>query len=106
MYTGGDGQSHLEEQTVGAHPRLSEAQAGVIQFHEVPTDFSADWHPAPERLIFIVLDGQIELGFRDGTRQCLNAGDATLVEDTTGSGHTMRVSSATPAVTAVIRFGD
>ena len=56
------GQSHLEEQTVGTHPRLSEAQSGVIQFHEVPTDYSADWHPAPERLVFTLAWKNFPLG--------------------------------------------
>ncbi len=106
MYTGDDRHSHIEEQTFTTHPLLGEPRSPVhFQFHEVSPDFSNDWHPAPEQLCFVVLEGQIELGVRAGTTR-LNRGDAAVVEDTSGSGHTMRVSSDTPAVTAVIRFAD
>lgn len=103
MYTGTDGQSHLEEQTISAHPVLAQARSAVhIQFREVPAGTFMDWHPAPRRQYVIVLAGQLELGFKDGTTRRLNPGDATLAEDTTGSGHTTRVVSATPAATAVV----
>jgi len=103
MYTGTDGQSHLEEQTISAHSVLAEARSAVhIQFREVPAGTFMDWHPAPRRQYVIVLAGQLELGFKDGTTRRLNPGDATLAEDTTGSGHTTRVVSATPAATAVV----
>ena len=48
-----------------------------------------------------MLDGEIELGFRDGPH-VFGRGDAVLVEDTTGTGHTMRIASSTPPVTALI----
>jgi quercetin dioxygenase-like cupin family protein len=103
MYTGSDGQTHLEEQTLAAHPILTETRPAVhIQFRELPAGTFVDWHPAPRRQYVIVLAGQLALGFKDGTTQRLNPGDATLAEDTTGSGHTTRVSSTTPAVTAVV----
>ena len=103
MYTGTDGQSHLEEQTISAHPILAEPRSAVhIQFHEVSAGTLVDWHPAPRRQYVIVLAGQLELGFKDGTTRRLNPGEATLAEDTTGSGHTTRVVSATPAVVAVV----
>lgn len=102
MYTGSDGQSHLEEQTVTAHPALSQERAAVhIQFRELPVGTAMDWHNAPRRQYVIVLSGQLEVGFKDGATRRMNPGDATLAEDLTGSGHTTRVSSATPAVVAI-----
>ena len=102
VYTGEDGHSHVEELPIGEHPLLADAHAAArIQFHKVPTDFVNDWHAASERLVFIVLDGEIELGFRDGPH-VFGPGDAVLVEDTTGTGHTMRIASPTPPVTALI----
>ena len=63
VYTGEDGHSHVEELPIGEHPLLADAHAAArIQFHKVPTDFVNDWHAASERLVFIVLDGEIELG--------------------------------------------
>lgn len=103
MYTGSDGQSHLEEQTISAHPILAQERAAAhIQFREIPAEAFMDWHTAPRRQYVIVLSGQLEIGFKDGTTRRMNPGDATLAEDTTGSGHTTRVISATPAVAAVV----
>jgi quercetin dioxygenase-like cupin family protein len=103
MYTGTDGHSHIEEQTVGAHPVLSQERATVhIQFRELPVSTSMDWHNAPRRQYVIVLSGQMEVGFKDGTTHRMNPGDATLAEDLTGSGHTTRVSSSTPTVVGIV----
>ena len=103
MYTGSDGQSHLEEQTISAHPILEQERSTVhIQFRELPIGTAVDWHTAPRRQYVIVLAGQLEIGFKDGTTRRMNPGDATLAEDTTGSGHTTRVSSSTPAVAAIV----
>jgi quercetin dioxygenase-like cupin family protein len=103
MYTGSDGQSQLEEQSIAAHPILSEARPAVhIQFRELPADTFMDWHPAPRRQYVIVLGGQLELGFKDGTKKRLNPGDATLAEDISGPGHTTRVVGSGPAITAIV----
>lgn len=103
LYTGSDGQSHIEERTLGSHPALAEPQATVhLQFRELPAGTFMDWHPAPRRQYVIVLAGQLEIGFKDGTVRRFGPGDATLAEDTTGSGHTTRVVGTGPAVTAVV----
>jgi len=103
LYTGSDGQSHIEEQTIEAHPILAEARPTVhIQFREIPAGTFMDWHPAPRRQYVIVLSGQLEVGFKDGTTRRMNPGDATLAEDITGPGHTTKVTSASPAVVAVV----
>jgi len=103
MYTGNDGQSHLEEQAPSSHPALLNPQATAhIEFHELPVGTFMDWHNAPRRQYVIVLSGQLEVGFKDGTMRLFGPGDATLAEDLTGSGHTTRVVSGTPAVAAVV----
>lgn len=103
LYTGSDGQSRIEEQTLSARPALAQPQAAAhVEFGELPPGTFMDWHPAPRRQYVIVLAGQLEIGFKDGTARRMNPGDATLAEDLTGSGHTTRVVSATPAVTAVV----
>ena len=50
----------------------------------------------------IILSGQLEIGCGDGTRQIFGPGDARLVEDTTGQGHTTRQIGPEPCVTATI----
>jgi len=71
-------------------------------FREDPVGRFIDWHPAPRRQFVIILSGQLEIGFSDGTKQVFGPGDARLVEDTTGKGHTTRVHGSQPCMTATI----
>ena len=107
LYAGDDGQSHIEETTLAAHPELGDAQAAQsIAFREWPPGHFIDWHPAPRRQYIISLRGEIEIGLGDGTVFRYGPGDARLVEDTTGQGHTTRVVSDTPSLTAVIPLAE
>ena len=65
-----------------------------------------DWHNAPRRQYVIVLKGQMEIGFKDGSVQRCGAGDAVLAADLTGSGHTTRVVGDGPAVVGVVPVAD
>lgn len=107
LYTGADGQSHIEEQTLSAHPDLTKPQAAAhIVFGQFPVGTFIDWHPAPRRQYVIILAGQLEIGLGDGTLRRFGPGDARLVEDTTGKGHTTRVVSTEPVLTAVIPLAE
>jgi hypothetical protein len=50
----------------------------------------------------IILSGQLEIGLGDGTKHIFGPGDARLVEDTTGKGHTTATYGNAPCVTATI----
>jgi hypothetical protein len=103
MYTGSDGQSHLEEQNLADHPILRKPQAAAhIVFAQQPPGTFIDWHPAPRRQYVILISGELEIGFGDGTVRRFGPGDARLVEDTTGQGHTTRFIGSGPVITAVI----
>jgi quercetin dioxygenase-like cupin family protein len=107
LYTGNDGQSHMEEQSLSAHPALATPQAAAhIVFTQLPGGTFIDWHPAPRRQYVIILSGQLEIGLGDGSVRCFGPGDARLVEDTTGKGHTTRVVGPEPVVTAVIPLAE
>jgi hypothetical protein len=103
LYTGADGKSRVERIDLG---RRSEWTTGLpttkISFREDPVGRYLDWHPAPRRQFVIILSGQLEIGLGDGSKQIFGPGDARLVEDTTGQGHTTRVHGAEPCVTATI----
>jgi hypothetical protein len=103
LYTGTDGQSHIEPIDLS---RTSEWTAGLattnITFREVRAGNFQDWHPAPRRQFVIILSGQLEIGLGDGTKHVFGPGDARLVEDTTGRGHTTAVYGNQPCVTATI----
>src|ERR1700730_5284679 len=83
MYTGPDNKSHWEEQTLAEHPTLTKPQAAAhIIFNQQPAGKFLDWHPAPRRQYVIVISGQLEIGFGDGTVRRFGPGDARI-----GRGH-------------------
>src|SRR5712691_10910277 len=93
LYTGSDGQSRIEPIDLGRTPEWTKGLAATqILFREWPLGQYLDWHPAPRRQFVIILSGQLEIG----------PGDARLVEDTTGKGHTTRVLGNQICVTATI----
>jgi quercetin dioxygenase-like cupin family protein len=103
LYTGGDGESHIEDLKLADHPELLKLQPTTgIQFREWPKGEFIDWHPAPRRQWVIILSGQLEIGLGDGTSRRFGAGDARLVEDTTGRGHTTRVVGDQLCITATV----
>ncbi len=103
LYTGDDGQSHIEAIDLTHKPDWTAPQAATtIVFRTDPVGKFQDWHPAPKRQFVIILSGQLEIGLGDGTKHVFGAGDARLVEDTTGQGHTTAVYGDQPCVLATI----
>jgi len=103
LYTGNDGQSHIEPVALAQTPDWGKGLATTqISFREDPVGRFIDWHPAPRRQFVIILSGQLEIGLGDGTKHLFGPGDARLVEDTTGKGHTTRVHGDKPCVTATV----
>ena len=105
LYSGSDGESHMEELDLASYPELTELKAakGVVFRAAEPGRFS-DWHNAPRRQWIITLSGQAEIGLGDGTVQRLGPGDVNMAEDLTGRGHTTRVVGNAPRVTATIHI--
>jgi hypothetical protein len=54
----------------------------------------------------IILSGALEIGFEDGSKKVFVAGDARLMEDLTGKGHTTTAIGNEPCVTATIGLAD
>ena len=93
LYTGSDGQSHIEEMDPGTHPTLQELQSATgISFSIAEPGHFSDWHTAPR--------------LADGSLHRFGPGHVSLVEDLTGQGHTTRVSSSVPRITATVRLED
>jgi hypothetical protein len=107
LYTGDDGQSHIEEQHPSSHPDLTTPQATQpIFFRERPRGLFSDWHNAPRRQYLIILSGEVEIGLGDGSQHRFGAGTALLAEDTTGQGHTTQIVDGGPVIQAVIPLAD
>ena len=103
LYTGRDGQSHIEPIDLSKTPKWTSPKAATnITFRETPVGRFQDWHPAPRRQFIITISGQVEIGLGDGSKHVFGPGDARLVEDTTGKGHTTATHGNQTCVTATI----
>ncbi|MFQ6030500.1 MAG: hypothetical protein ACE5Q6_23745 [Dehalococcoidia bacterium] len=107
LYTGDDGQSHLEELDLASHPELGQLQAAKgISFRSTPSGTFSDWHNGPRRQFVITLSGEVEIGLGDGSVHRFGPGHVNLVEDLTGQGHTTRSVGNEPRVSATIPLED
>ena len=107
MYTGTDGQTHIREVNLLTNPELGDLymkaqKAEGIFFREWRPGHSIGFHTAPRRQFVISIAGQIQIGLGDGSFHVFGPGDARLVEDVTGKGHTTAVLGDKPALTAVV----
>ncbi|HJO80813.1 MAG: hypothetical protein QGG34_11175 [SAR202 cluster bacterium] len=103
LFTGDDGQSHIEDIALDATPTWTSPQATThIVFRTDPAGHFQDWHPAPRRQFVMILSGQLQIGLGDGSLHVFGAGDARLVEDVTGQGHTTAVYGNEPCIIATI----
>jgi len=107
MYTGDDAQTHIESLELASRPELTNPTAvSSIVFQEREPGSFIDWHPAPRRQYVICLSGGVEIGLGDGTTHRFGPGDARLVEDTTGQGHTTKWTGDGKSVTATIPLAE
>jgi quercetin dioxygenase-like cupin family protein len=107
LYTGPDGQTHIEELDPASHPLLTSPHPTTnIVFRTAQPGRFSDWHKAPRRQYVINLAGEVEIGLGDGTVHRFGPGHVTLAEDLTGKGHTTRVVGNVPRVTATIPLAD
>ena len=67
----------------------------------VPGRFE-DFHNSPRRVWIVTMSGELEIGYKDGTKVRLGPGDVHLQDDLTGEGHTILVSSDVPRVATII----
>jgi quercetin dioxygenase-like cupin family protein len=111
VYSGTDGQSHVEEvalamkpftDTEGAHGEGTPMQpVAGLAFRVAPPGYVLDWHCAPRRQYSITLSGQAEIEVGDGTVVRVGPGDVLLAEDLTGRGHVTRAVGTEPRFYAI-----
>lgn len=89
IYTGDDGQSHMEEMDGLVEPitRIATKPGDDLVFRKGVEDYVSDWHNPHRRQYLFILEGQVEVSVKDGSVMVLNPGDALLAEDMTGQGH-------------------
>ncbi len=103
MFAGDDGKATWETVELDS---MTEWTQGIdvtqIRYGSRAPGVMQDWHPAPQRQFVIILSGRLEIGFEDGSKKIFGPGDARLVEDITGKGHTTVALGNEPCITATI----
>ena len=105
LYSDEKGESHfedLETELVPVDFAPPAAPLNIAQFLPAtqsvwvgaPVGWAGDEpHPSPRRQIFCTLQGEYEVTASDGTVRNLPTGGVLLLENTSGKGHTTRVTS-------------
>ena len=116
IYSGDDGQSHMEEyepdfnpfvDTEGAHGEGTPLEAATgITIRRNPPGYFLDFHCAPRRQYSITITGEIEVGIGDGTVKRFSAPTILLAEDLTGQGHTTRVVGTEMRISIAVPLAD
>ncbi|WP_322963176.1 hypothetical protein [Sphingomonas fuzhouensis] len=84
LFTGPDGNSHVEEGTVT--PGVPSA-VDKIHFKTTAPHSSFDWHNDPEPQYVLTLAGTLKFVTKTGENFTLRPGDVLVAEDHTGTGH-------------------
>jgi hypothetical protein len=96
VYTGSDGESHIEQMSFNFSERegtrTSAEHASGVTFAQRAEGSFLDFHNAPQRQYVLYLTAGVEIGLGDGTSMFMDPGDVLLAEDTTGHGHTSRIT--------------
>ena len=107
MFTGADGRATWEEIDLEKNPEWTKGMdATTVRFSARAPGVLQDWHPAPQRQFVFILSGSLQIGFEDGTTKVFGPGDARLVEDVTGKGHTTIALGNEPCITATVPLKD
>jgi quercetin dioxygenase-like cupin family protein len=101
LYTGVDGNSHVERGTVV--PEVS-VDTLSVSFKETPAHSSFDWHNDPVPQYVITLSGVLEFTTVGGETFAIHPGDILLAEDHTGTGHKWRLVDDQPWKRAYVVF--
>src|SRR5215207_2773598 len=113
VYTDPVGETHFEDLDTTfalvnyappAPPLYASAFNPALQygFIRIPAGWQGDWHPVARRQMHFYLTGEIEAQVSDGEVRHAEPGTVALVEDTTGKGHTSRVTSTDDVTIAVV----
>lgn len=80
--------------------------ADRVIFATMPIGWYGERHTAPRRQFFFQLAGTIEWELSEGRRVRPGVGSVTLLEDTSGSGHSTRVIGDEPVTGAFVQLPD
>ena len=89
LYTGDDGETHVEPLDLSKHPEYTQFQkvAGFWLATREPGP-AGPFRVEPAKRWMTILSGKFEVGLGDGSKHQFGPGDIRFIEDTTGHGHT------------------
>jgi len=88
-------------QAFGVSSLSAATQTGFLH---LPAGWVGELHPSPIRMWIFVLEGQMHFEASNGEARQISPGNALLLEDTVGRGHSSRVVGPTAATLAVVRL--
>jgi hypothetical protein len=117
IYADANGESHFQDVDLAfeekdfvspAPPVLMTPFEGANghAFERVPPGWHGDWHPVPQRVLAVYLSGEGTMEASDGEVRDVVPGTVLLAEDTTGKGHTSRVTGADEMLVLIVTLGD
>jgi hypothetical protein len=107
LFSGDDGQSHLEDLDPASRPDLMQVmKATSVRFRLDKPNTFVDWHNAPKKQWVITLMGEYEIGLGDGSVRRFGPGTASLAMDSTGQGHTTRIVSPEGRLIVTVPLAD
>ena len=115
LYSDWAGESHFDDVQVNfasvdyldAGPPLNLSaitNASSMRFMEAPAGWTSDWHTSSARTLFICLIGEWEVTVSDGESRRFAIGSVILVENTSGRGHSSRITSVDGSLAAMIQL--
>lgn len=111
MFTGPDGQTHVEEVEAKFAMQGTRDVAPLMkitgaELHRIKAGTVNDWHPAPQRQYVITLSGRGEIEVAGGKKIALEPGHIELAEDLTGKGHITRAIGSEDRITLWLPLAD
>jgi len=107
IYTGPDGMSHADQIPMKLNGDVSEMmKATGVEFSRRAPGPVSDWHVGPRRQFVITLSGRAELEVAGGQKVSVEPGHISLIEDTTGKGHTTRNIGPEDRIVVTIPLAD
>ena len=107
VYSGNDGESHLEDLTLDQLGELvNKVGEGDFNLTRRPRDYFSDYHTARRHQYVVNLVGVSEIEVADGTKRQLGPGDVLIAEDPTGHGHIYRGLSTEERLSLSVPLAD
>jgi mannose-6-phosphate isomerase-like protein (cupin superfamily) len=82
-------------------PFAPATQYGILV---LPPSWDGGLHPTPNRQVFFVLSGSVEVELSGGEKRRFSVGQMVIGEDTTGKGHYTRVVGGEEVVLATVHL--